>query len=570
MRFVCLATDYDSTIAVHGSVAPSTLAALEAVKRSGRRLVLVTGREVDDLLKVFPQARIFDRVVGENGAVLYHPGKEEYRNLAKEPPPELEQELRKAKVRPLSRGRVILATSGNQELKVLKVLHLLGLEYQLIFNKGALMLLPPGTNKATGLRKALKELRLSAHNMVGIGDAENDYSFLSMCECAVAVADALPMLKKEADYTTLGGEGEGARELAELLVENDLYQLSSKLERHDLPLGKREDGSTVRISPYGYNLLLSGISGGGKSSLAAAFVEQLAEAGYQFCIFDPEGDYRSLPKVLALGDSRHIPSVEEALDVLSSPGLSCAVNLLGMSLNERPAFFQELLQRLLEMRAVFGRPHWIIMDEAHHLLPTDWNPSYIGTVKKPSGLLLITVHPDHLHQKAIEWIDLVLALGENPQETLRAFERKSGYAAGRLPEGEGRFGQALAWRPGGKDHAFFFHHLHSHVERRRHIRKYAEGELGADKSFYFRGPHGRLNLRAQNLLLFLQIADGVDDETWMHHLLQGDIAKWFRNEIKDEGMAREAEAVASDASLSPVASRFRIRGIVERIYTASA
>ncbi len=569
MRYMVLATDYDSTLAVHGVVAPSTLEAMEAVKRSGRRLVLVTGRQVEDLITVFPHIRLFDRVVGENGAILYHPGTEEIRPLAKEPPPELEAELRKAKVKPLSRGHVILATSSNQENKVLKVLHLLGLEYQLIFNKGALMLLPPGTNKAAGLRKALKELRLSPRNMVGVGDAENDFSFLSMCECSVSVSDAIPMLKRETDFVTQGGEGEGAREIAELLVRNDLRDLTPKLERHDLLLGTRDDGTTVNIPPHGGNILLAGTSGGGKSSLASAFAERLTEAKYQFCIFDPEGDYRSLPKVLSLGDSRHIPSVEEALDVLSSPSLNCAVNLLGMSLQERPAFFQELLQRLLEMRAVFGRPHWIIIDEAHHLLPSDWNPAWIGGLKKPSGLLLITVHPEHLHSSAIEWTDLVLALGENPQETLHSFGKKSGTSPGKLPDGGSHPGQALAWRPGEKTGAFFFHHIQSHMERRRHIRKYAEGELGMDKSFYFRGPESRLNLRAQNLLIFLQLADGVDDETWMFHLLQGDVAKWFREAIKDEGMAGEVESISSDNSLTPAQSRSRIRGIVEGHYTAS-
>src|SRR6266446_10126510 len=56
-----------------------------------------------------------------------------------------------------------------------------------------------------------------------------------------------------------------------------------------------------------------------------------------------------------------------------------------------------------------------------------------------------------------------------------------------------------------------------HAQRLRHSRKYAEGELGEDKSFYFRGQEGSLNLRAQNLVLFLQIAEGVDDGTWLYH-----------------------------------------------------
>jgi hypothetical protein len=42
-----------------------------------------------------------------------------------------------------------------------------------------------------------------------------------------------------------------------------------------------------------------------------------------------------------------------------------------------------------------------------------------------------------------------------------------------------------------------------------HTRKYADGELDKDRSFYFRGPEGRLKLRTQNLALFLQFVEGA-------------------------------------------------------------
>jgi hypothetical protein len=35
------------------------------------------------------------------------------------------------------------------------------------------------------------------------------------------------------------------------------------------------------------------------------------------------------------------------------------------------------------------------------------------------------------------------------------------------------------------------------------------------RSFFFRGRDGRMNLRAQNLIIFLQIAEGIDDDTWL-------------------------------------------------------
>jgi hypothetical protein len=91
-----------------------------------------------------------------------------------------------------------------------------------IFNKGAVMVLPPGINKASGLQAALEDLRLSAHNVVGIGDAENDTAFLTACGCAVAVENALPSIKERADVVTEGSRGQGVIEIAERLLADDL------------------------------------------------------------------------------------------------------------------------------------------------------------------------------------------------------------------------------------------------------------------------------------------------------------------------------------------------------------
>ncbi len=105
---------------------------------------------------------------------------------------------------------------------------------------------------------------------------------------------------------------------------------------------------------------------------------------------------------------------------------------------------------------------------------------------------------------------------------------------------------------------------------KRHTRKYAEGELGEDRSFYFRGPDNALNLRAQNLMLFLQIAEGVDDRTWEHHLRAAHYSEWFRDVIKDSELAREAAEIEGDASLNAAESRKRISEVVSQRYTASS
>src|SRR5262245_36239953 len=250
MRYHALACDYDGTIAWDGQVTKRTLDALLDVKKSGRKLILVTGRELDDLIKIFPQVDLFDRVVAENGAVLYRPGSREERMLAERPPKEFVRALIERGAEPVSVGRIIVATRRPHETKAIEAIRDLGLELQVIFNKGSVMVLPSGTNKATGLTAALRELGLSAHNVVGVGDAENDHAFLALCECSVAVNNALDTLKQRVDWITSEGHGDGSVELLQALIATDLEFLEDRLH-HKLLLGKRADGSQVWLRPYG-------------------------------------------------------------------------------------------------------------------------------------------------------------------------------------------------------------------------------------------------------------------------------------------------------------------------------
>src|SRR5690606_1620606 len=97
--------------------------------------------------------------------------------------------------------------------------------------------------------------------------------------------------------------------------------------------------------------------------------------------------------------------------------------------------------------------------------------------------------------------------------------------------------------------------LPARADRLRHMRKYAEGNLGPH-SFVFRGPHGRLALRATNLVVFCQLADGVDDETWLYHLRGGHYSEWLRSTIEYPDLADGGAAIeAESARLSPRESR---------------
>src|ERR1043165_1183100 len=220
MRFHALACDYDGTLASEGRVPERVLEALERLKRSGRTLLLVTGRTQEDFLDRFPGLRLFTRVILENGAVMFRPESGDFEVLGRRPPPEFVDRLRARGVDPLVSGKVIVATREPHETTVLEVIRDLGLEMHVVFNKGAVMALPSGVNKATGLDAALRELNLSRHNVIGVGDAENDHAFLERCECAVAVANALPALKEKADWVTGGDHGDGVKELVAALLKD--------------------------------------------------------------------------------------------------------------------------------------------------------------------------------------------------------------------------------------------------------------------------------------------------------------------------------------------------------------
>ncbi|HTS66969.1 MAG TPA: hypothetical protein VMH28_33320 [Candidatus Acidoferrales bacterium] len=135
-------------------------------------------------------------------------------------------------------------------------------------------------------------------------------------------------------------------------------------------------------------------------------------------------------------------------------------------------------------------------------------------------------------------------------------------------EGKLESDQAFVWLPAAAEvHRVNIHF--AHAERQRHKRNYAHGELGGDRSFYFRGRENKLNLRANNLATFVQIAEGVDDETWLHHLRRGEYSQWMREKIKDDTLAGEI-AQFERQNLSPRESRERIKSAIERRYTAPA
>ncbi len=468
---------------------------------------------------------------------------------------------------PLSVGSVIVATWQPNETIVLKAIRELGLELQIIFNKGAVMVVPPGINKSTGVSAALAEIGLSPHNAVGIGDAENDHAFLGLCGCSVAVQNALPVVKESADLVTRRPRGAGVAELIGRLLADDLASLDAKAIRRGVLLGRQKGGEPFLLPGRGGKVLLTGTSGAGKSTLTAGLLERLAEESYQFCVVDPEGDYEAAAGALVIGDGDQPPAAHKVVDLLERPGQSVVVNLLAIKLPDRPPFLAELLAALRQLRLRKARPHWVFIDEAHHMLPPEWQPVHELPVMWP-GTFLITVHPDRIAAPAAAEVDTLLVLGQSVAETIARFRSRAGWpqlAEPPIPDP----GEVLLFRRDTAG-ATRLEVIPPKATRRRHLRKYAEGKLGDDKSFYFRGPDGRLNLRAHNLELFVQMADGIDDATWLFHLRAGDYARWFRDAIKDEGLAAVAAGLEARPDIDASQSRKRIREAIEQRYTASA
>jgi hypothetical protein len=255
------------------------------------------------------------------------------------------------------------------------------------------------------------------------------------------------------------------------------------------------------------------------------------------------------------------------MELLAKPEQSVVVNLLGVAFEHRPSFFVELFPRLQELRAHHGHPHWVIVDETHHLLPSSWEPAPLTLPHGVTGMMFITLQPDHVSRHVLSKVDTLIAIGESPDRTIQTFCEAVGEPSPLLDKIKLALGEALIWSRQAQEGPVWIQSIPPKGDRRRHHRKYAQGELAPEISFYFRGPEGKLKLRAYNLVLFLQMADGVDDETWIYHLQRGEYSHWFREVIKDEGLAEEAARIERQSGVQADESRSRIRAAVERRYT---
>jgi hypothetical protein len=366
-------------------------------------------------------------------------------------------------------------------------------------------------------------------------------------------------------------------ELIDKIIDDDLAQFDARLLRHAIRLGvpmesisADNNSAPITVSPGRGSILIAGPSASGKSTAVSGILEQLVEHGYQFCLVDPEGDYDGITGALSFGNAKEPPDAKMVLRALEFPQQSVQINLLGVPLKDRPGVFSTLLPQLQDLRSRKSRPHWLVIDEAHHLLPSSWSASTGTLPQSLETTFLITVHPEKVAEAALLAVDVVVAVGKSPNDVFGSFAEIVGLAPPPQQDPEIQTGEAMVWFRKSNESPVHIKTARSSKERRRHVRQYAEGELSPEQSFYFRGPDSKLKLRAQNLHTFMDLGDGVDDVTWNFHLRNRDYSEWFRTIVKDEELAGEVASVEEDTTLSAEESRQKVRVAIESRYTAPA
>lgn len=410
MRFVALAASFDGTLARDGRHDERCIDALRALAATGRKLILVTARELRELLEIFPSARVFDYVIAENGAILHQPATKQSEILAQAPSEMLLRELNRRGVVPLAVGSSIVTTSLANEAVVRDAIERLGLDCQLVENDGMLIVLPADVSKASGVKEALRQLGISAQNLVVIGDAQNDLALFRLAEHAVAVQNADAAIKGCADRTTVGAYCDGFLELARDLMEGDLAYAQPKRR---VVLGALADGSEITLAPYHDSLLICGPRGSGKAAFCEEVFEQLLANGYQCCVIGAAAERRArVPAGLrAYGDASEAPRLTEVIAALENPTTSVALNLAALPVESRAVFVEALLVQLQALHDRAGRPHTIVIQDAQGFLRGATLP---GSATRLSEMTRVYVssEPERLPPEMLEGVVTAIALGD--------------------------------------------------------------------------------------------------------------------------------------------------------------
>jgi hypothetical protein len=274
-----------------------------------------------------------------------------------------------------------------------------------VTNPGALMMLPAGVNKASGVWAALRELGVSRHNLVAIGDGENDLALFEFAEHAVAVQNADPLVQRVADRTTEGAYCEGFLELARDLIANDL---AGAVPRHNVTVGVRDNGEIVSVVPCQDSLLVHGPAGSGKNAVCNRLLEQFLVRSYQCCVIGAEVSGLQVPgSIQSFGDAYEVPRLTDILAALDQPTQSVAINLAALSVETRPIFTDALLVQLQALHDRLGRPHVVLIQQAHSFLAGNGASASSARFSEVT-MIYATTEPERMPASILNGVTLTL------------------------------------------------------------------------------------------------------------------------------------------------------------------
>jgi hydroxymethylpyrimidine pyrophosphatase-like HAD family hydrolase len=569
-----LACDFDGTGASDGQLAPEVAAALAQARALGFITLLVTGRVLEDIQTLSADCSIFDAVVAENGAVVWFPAKARTIQLGTPPSAEFLAALRAHGV-PFQAGAVVVGTWDRHTTDVIDIIRRVGIDGQLIFNRAALMVLPSGINKATGVRRALEELGRSAHNLIAFGDAENDLPLLAMAEVGVAARDAVPAVAACADERLSQPNGAGVARFIHQVI--DAGGIVPTPPRHQLVLGHAPDGTPVSIPPSGMNLMVTGDPRSGKSWLAGWVAEELLDRGYQICIVDPEGDYLSLgdrPHVLALGRHLPLPDPTALSRLLRGESLSLVLSLNALSLKDQITYFSAALCEIEGCRAETGLPHWLLVDEAQYFFP-EAAPACRHLKSRTGNVLFITHRPGMLAPAIHDMVQghlttrtsldderyfVTSLLQERGPLDLVAADALASVDlpwAGLLVEDQ----QAPRWQiftPGQRI-----------TEHTHHARKYADTQLPEDQAFRFLHTGEGRPVLAHNVAEFYAALQSLPPASLRHHLISGDFSRWAADVLGNQRLGSSLRRIERTTATGATVSRAEILACIDAEYAIS-
>ncbi|MEX1183185.1 MAG: HAD family hydrolase [Gemmatimonadota bacterium] len=534
--FRLVAVDYDGTIATDDRANEAALHAIAALRDSGIRVALCTGRIGDELRAVFPDVeQHFDAVIAENGAVVGIGSQEErtYGDL----PLELLAALDERGV-PFRTGRVLIATDAGHDRVILAEIERLGLEVQLVFNRGALMVLPAGVSKGSGLLRVLAALEVSRHSAIGIGDAENDHSLLAACEVGVAVGNAVPALKSHADICLAEANGAG---VAGFLMGPVLQgEVLVHPARWHVDIGRSTDDEPVQLPGSGINLLVAGASCSGKSHFAGLLVERLVALDYAVCVIDAEGDHvgcARLPGVIAVGGTEPLPTPHQLARLVRNRFSSVVVDLSQLRVDQKQEYSRRALVELEALRAVNGYPHWIVLEEADQLLGDAGLPESAHPC--PAGYCLVTHRPALLSETVLASLYGVVAFPGAEQYANIPFKPVAGTADDRSQPFELALGEAVLATNQGMTAFRVAERSVAHV---RHQHKYTHAQVPASRRFYF-GSLGDEGNAAGNMIEFRTGIVKASDDVLRSHLGAGDLSRWTGEVLADDQLSERLRAI---------------------------